>query len=289
MVDAGAPVFVLALHPRSGTNFLSDLLSAHPLVDRSPVPEDFIAERAGILSEYAENLVGKWEKYFDRGRLKREDYTADRLLCQFGQSLLAFIGQPNSERHMLLKTPALLDLPTLQRLFPTGQMLILLRDPRSIAESWLQSNFEDGASVESVGYRCAQNMRALERWLNSGNKMADRERLHFVRFEELARSPCSEYQKILERIGLPYNAEAVAYAEDPPIIGSSFGNQDHKRRHRSSTPTFAPRRRPQGFDPTCRWAHWSIHTHRRFNRVCGSIMARWGYAPITEQSHIIPE
>lgn len=286
MVKPGAPIFILAIHPRSGTNFLSDLMCAHPLVDRSPIPEDFIAERAGLLADYADTLVQRWEKYFQRGRLGRAEYTPDRLLAQFGQTLLRFIGEADPKQHLLLKTPALLDLATLQRLFPFGQMIVLLRDPRSIAESWLQAHFEERTSLEKVGYRWAQSVRALERELDPKNGRLDRERLHFVRFEQLSRDPANEYEKLLGALGLPPDPGAVAYAADPPVIGSSFGSGDTGGSWRGTRPNFTPTRRPEGFDPTCRWAHWSAVSHHRFNRVCGTVMARWGYAPVTEQTSI---
>lgn len=288
MVEIGAPIFVLAIHPRSGTNFLTDLLCAHPLVDRSPIPEDFLAERAGLLATYAEQLIERWEPFFQRGRIGRDDYTPDRLLAHFGQSLLQFAGGRNSKRHMVFKTPALLDLANLQRLFPSGQMIVLLRDPRSIAESWMHAGFDELASLEKVGYQWANTVRALERELDPQNGGVDRDRLHFVRFEQLARDPADEYAKLSNLIGLVPDADAFTYAADPPVIGSSFENTKDTRRGRGLRPTFTPKRRPQDFDPTCRWAHWSTNTHRRFNRICGTVMRRWGYLPVNEQVSVPP-
>ena len=212
MIDAGAPIFVLAPHPRSGTNLLWHLLSAHPAIDRSPVPEDYIAVQAHQLVEYAENLVSRWERFFASERLDRAEYRPDELLAEFGQGLINFVGPPKADRHLLMKMPTTVGLPDLQRLFPTGRMLILLRDPRSIAESWTHASFGYGSSLEDVGYRWATRMRALENWLDPEEPVLDRDRLHFVRFEQLAHDPAGEYERLLEALSLPLDPEAIAYA-----------------------------------------------------------------------------
>jgi protein-tyrosine sulfotransferase len=284
MINVGAPIFVLAPQPRSGTNMLSHLLSAHPSIDRSPVFEDFIGVNACELVDYAENLIGIWGKLAQNERLDWSKYTPDELLVDFGRSLLNFVGPPKPGRHLLLKSPTTEGLPNLQRLFPTGHMLILLRDPRSVAESWARANFEHGSSVEIVGRRWASRMRTLESWLKLEKPALDRARIHFVRFEDLARDPAREYARILEAIGLPLDADSISYAADPPVIGSSFGSEADTLSERRNRPDFAPQRRPDGFDPTVRWRDWSHQTHSRFNRTCGTIMRRWGYTPIRPNS-----
>jgi hypothetical protein len=127
-------------------------------------------------------------------------------------------------------------------------------------------------------------MRTLEGWLDPREPTVDRARIHFVRFEELARDPAGEYTRLLEAIGLPMDPEAIAYAADPPVIGSSFRSETRDQSQRGERPNFTPQPRPEGFDPTVRWTHWSPQTHSRFNRTCGTIMSRWGFAPIRPNS-----
>ena len=56
-----APIFILGITRRSGTNFLWKLLEQHPHVACIPtVAEDFTLEHADLLLRYADDTTAMW-------------------------------------------------------------------------------------------------------------------------------------------------------------------------------------------------------------------------------------
>src|SRR5258708_3907506 len=57
------PIFIQGVLPRSGTNFLWDLLLLHPdcTRGREPVNEDFFLEHSNHLTEFVEVVRGTWD------------------------------------------------------------------------------------------------------------------------------------------------------------------------------------------------------------------------------------
>lgn len=53
-------ILVLGIMPRSGTNYLYDLLLTHADCTASRVPEDFLVAQAHWLNGYVEAVHGKW-------------------------------------------------------------------------------------------------------------------------------------------------------------------------------------------------------------------------------------
>lgn len=277
MVGLHRPIFVLALKGRSGTNYLRDLISAHPDVFRSDIPEDFLMMRAGQLTDYADRLLREWQSHTWYERFDLEAYTADNLLERLGWAMLQFVGETDRPGRMILKTPYLGDLSAALRLFPSGKMLILLRDPRSIVESTMRSHWYNGASLEEQGSAWARSARYLENFLRDHQEAVRNGRIRLVRYEKLVRQPRQELTQLLDFLELSQDDHAISRADQSPVIGSSF-----LARTSSGDVDFRPVERPPNFDPVCRWSHWTPAQHRRFNRVCGAMMERWGYPMVTE-------
>ena len=54
------PIFILGITPRSGTNFLQDILCLHPDCGAGPVREDFLLHYADFIQNYISNLSHTW-------------------------------------------------------------------------------------------------------------------------------------------------------------------------------------------------------------------------------------
>ncbi|MEQ8604299.1 MAG: sulfotransferase [Marivibrio sp.] len=265
------PILIRALRGRSGTNHLADLLARHPDVALCEVAEDMLSFQAGKLVEYADGLFGVLSEIGRAQDLPPARRSADALTAGLGEALAAYLGAPAVPRP-LFKSPAFQDERAALRLMPTASLVVLLRDPRSIAESAVRAHWGQGRTPVAVGADWAKAARRLDRFLSDSADLTRAGRVHLVRFEALAERPRKTLAALLGQLDLAATAEVLDYAEAAPVIGSSYLPRDP-----SGLTDFRPQPRPEGFDPRTRWAHWGPKEHKAFNRVCGVMMERFGY------------
>ena len=57
------PIFILGIMPRSGTNYLWDLLRVHPACApaREPIREDFFIEESDDLLAFTRHVAERWD------------------------------------------------------------------------------------------------------------------------------------------------------------------------------------------------------------------------------------
>ncbi len=276
--ETPAPVLIVAPMGRSGTNFLRSVLVTHPDLYPAEVMEDYLTAGAGKLQDYADGVFKSW------ARIDSNNYTGpgtvgpDDMLAAIGNALLTFVGADKDPNlRPLMKTPAIGDLDVGLRVFPKANYLLLIRDPRSIAESFLQVQSEWNLSItlEQLASNWAGHMRALSRILADNQAAVSEGRIVIIRYEKLVSDPVTVANAALERIGLRPFPDEVARIADFPVVGSSFG-----ARTADGKVDFSPKPKPEEFDPTQRWAAWTPAQHQRFNRICGAFMKRWGYEPV---------
>ncbi|MGH8875642.1 MAG: sulfotransferase, partial [Acidimicrobiia bacterium] len=160
-------VFLLGVAPRSGTNFLEQLLALHP--DCSPgVPlrEDHVLHHSELLDAYVERLSDRWSRQPHWGvHAGLAEALRSHLGAGLSQFLRAQIEPPGlvdevpevmsdvhrlvkpSSRYLIAKTPRVSNLRNWLRYFPAAPAVILVRDGRSVAESTVRSW---GSNWESV-------------------------------------------------------------------------------------------------------------------------------------------
>ena len=90
------PIFILGIMPRSGTNFLHQLITLHPDCVASHVWEDFLIYPAPLLDAYAHALYSEWTPLTTE---KLEPVMAsplDTLFHHLGEGLLSFLEPQQS-------------------------------------------------------------------------------------------------------------------------------------------------------------------------------------------------
>ena len=105
MVGAGAnaPVLIFGLTPRTGTNYLWDLLRMHPACagGREPIREDFFVEHAGRLDDFVREVRGRWDPAWTS---TVDEGTVAELHAALGAGLLTFL-RTDDERRLVTKNP----------------------------------------------------------------------------------------------------------------------------------------------------------------------------------------
>ena len=221
--------------PRSGTTLLARMLGAHSQIYQraephliTPIahlgyyanvqkaPYDALnAEQA--IKEIVADLPGGEADYLDALRAYTDTLYA-RLLA---------LGP--GKRFFLDKTPAYaLVLPFLTKLYPRAHYVVLTRHPLAVLTSYVASFF-DGDYQVAVNHNpiLARYVPSLARLL--------RERpvpLVHVRYEDLVRDPETNFRRICDHLGIPFEPQAIAYGEQgdaPKGLGDPTGVARHTR------------------------------------------------------------
>src|SRR6516165_10939411 len=79
------PIILLSACPRSGSNYLENLLSLHPQCRRSKVPEDFFLANSDTLLTFCRSVADSWDDWW----LQHLGGTS-RLAMHIGTALLRF-------------------------------------------------------------------------------------------------------------------------------------------------------------------------------------------------------
>src|SRR5215471_14412350 len=100
----GAPVFIIGIMNRCGTNYLCDILRLHPAF-KPPrlVVEDYALKHSDLLIKYAEQTFRRW----GNGKIPLDEQTKARLVGALGGGIVSFLGeQLDTQYRILTKTPS---------------------------------------------------------------------------------------------------------------------------------------------------------------------------------------
>ena len=276
------PIFILGIMQRSGTNFLQDILCLHPDCGAGPVREDFLLHYADFIQNYISNLSHTW-----RGWIDDEEFT-NQLYHNIGNGLVSFLKQQTDEKwlniplkrepllshifkpspqRLVSKTPSVENLDCFFKLFPNCQLIIIVRDGRAVAESYVKSfnGYYEIAMCEWA--KAAQDI------LNfiENNQKENKKKYYVVKYEDLCNNNQEELLKIFDFLGLNPDLYSFKEADKSPVRGSSSFRGDDKSMHWKSV------KKTTEFNPNSRWSHWNQKLHQRFNWIAGEYLVKFGY------------
>jgi hypothetical protein len=259
-----APIHILGILPRSGTNFLSDLLCLHPdCAAPSPIYEDYFLAYADRLQDYVSRTARHWSSNSsETPRLKRD------MLAHLGAGLTSFLRARANAPRVVTKTPRVDRLHLFPDLFPNDYLLILVRDGRAVVESGIKS-FR--WNRESAIHHWAHAARTILRFAEQNN--ARKDRFLVVRFEDIVQDSDAAVRRILAFLRLDPARYDFSAMTALPVRGSSAV------RDKASSLHWEPVRRTKDFNPLDRWAHWGTARHERFNWIAGKYLPSLGYEP----------
>ena len=272
-----SPIFILGIFPRSGTNYLHDLLRMHPACESgsSVLEEDNFIFNAHSLLNFIEGVSRMWKQKWGAEQLNKEK---EALCSKLGEGLISFLSyQLESRKHLaenggpwkakrlvVTKTPSVNNLTLFFRLFPASSLLILVRDGRSVVESSVKT-FDH--PYDYVTRQWALAARSIQK-LHQPTK-----RYLIVRYEDLYGNVDLELRRIFEFLHLDPDAYDYRSAVDLPVRGSSILRGVSSSQKSSAWVAqgihWEPTQKPQNFNPIDRWRDWGRARHERFNWLAG--------------------
>lgn len=269
-------VFLLGIMPRSGTNFLAELLCRHPDCGATfHITEDFLLANAHHLETFVNSVHHSWSLLWG-------EYDAslkEPLLRALGHGLEQYLYEQTEadwlEAHRgsdtwpdtvkvrpkvrIARTPSVENLELFTRL-TDAKAIVIIRDGRSVVESGMRSFgwwFED----------------ALQRWASEAKRIIDvansSPQIYCVRYEDLLDDRPGELHKLFNFISVDPNL--YDYEAEVPVRGSStFFNKQQGINWHDTKPD-------ESFDPRQRWQHWSRSRRARFSWVAAKEMRGLGY------------
>lgn len=258
------PIFIHGVTPRSGTNFLWDLLLLHPSCGpgRSPIREDLFLEHVDHLLAFTSAVRRSWDPAWGTF----PDDLPDRFHGALGDGLISFLWV-DRERRLLTKSPSVRNLDRFFSFFPRARLLILVRDGRSVVQSCMATF---GWDFDTAAHRWARAADEIRRFDEQHRHRGLPYRI--VRYEDLVDDLDATLPGILEFLQLDREAFDFQAAARLPVRGSSvyFGaGRDSVH--------WEPVERDATFDPKVRWQAWAPELHQRFDWIAGRQLRQLGY------------
>jgi protein-tyrosine sulfotransferase len=257
------PIFIHGIMPRSGTNFLWDLLLLHPDCGpaRDPVREDLFLDHSDHLTAFVEEVWTAWDSRWG-------DFAPDlpeRMHAALGEGLVSFLWTDRGRR-LVTKSPSVRHLGRFFAFYPRARLLILIRDGRSVVQS----------SMDTFGWDFDRACRA---WADAADEIlrfqqartARPDRWRLVRYEDLVDDTEGQLRPILAFLGLDEAGYDFEAARSLPVRGSSvFGRQ-------GSAVHWEPVAKDATFAPNERWRSWPGERLERFDWLAGDQLRSLGY------------
>jgi protein-tyrosine sulfotransferase len=261
-----APIFVFGVMPRSGTNYLRDVIALHPDVCPEPgrLYEFPLLHTAGGASALLEEFLA----YFPRN--------AEVLGKLDGLALLAGawlreLQITAGERRVLLKSPHVQNLTLAPLIFPGAKALLCLRDGRDVVESTMRTFPRRSVARKTFSQLAWEWKLAAEAVLafDEGGRNWTPD-FQVVRFEDLVANPEHVVRRALDHLGLDAAVYPWGRLAHLPVRGSSRSHcEDDARWHAAE--------RPPDFTPVGRWTAWSGRRKAQFERIAGAALEQAGY------------
>lgn len=279
------PVFILGISERSGTNYLRDLLNLHPdLAATNIVFEDFLVAHSDLLIKYADMVRTRW---LLNKRIAEQIGQPDQAIARaLGNGLLELLYATSNQptlaaagfeepgaglptKRLLTKTPSVEQLPNIFRLFPTAQVIIVVRDGRAVVESGMKTFKWSFEKATHLWANAARTILEFDR-----QNRGPGQRYQIVRYEDLQGERTEQtLRQLLAFLNLDAGAYDFAGALNLPVKGSSeLGAKA------TDLTSWKPVEKPKDFNPLRRWEHWGPARHERFAWVAGAVMQQLGYS-----------
>ena len=261
--ERGPAIIIQGVMPRSGTVYIGELLRCHP--DLYVYPHQLWEFPALQLTE---NILDLQKKFLLGYKLNSNKLGQADFLPLVGASLMAYLYEPvPPPQRVLVKMPSVQYLSHFFSMFPSENLLILVRDGRDLVHSTLRTwpwlNF---FQVCLRWNRSAQMICETVEQLTT----AKRNGYWLAKYEDALQNPETFVQKACHYFNLDENRYPYEQIDHIRVIGSSKLENQGKV-------TWRHLKRPENFTPTEYWKEWSSIRKLIFKLIAGRSLIRLGY------------
>ncbi len=217
--DEPVPIFIVGM-PRSGTTLIEQILSSHPML--------FGAGELPLIGE----LVGKARAVLDLEDLE----TTSSALRMIGREYLDRVGElAPGARYVSDKMPGNYDhLGWIHLMLPNAKIIHAMRNPMDTCFSCFAMKFEQGHEycydLEALGRHYLRYREYMTHW----HAVLPPERILDVRYEEVIDDTEREARRILDYLGLPWDAACLDFHKNKRTVKTASVAQVRKPIYRSS-------------------------------------------------------
>ncbi len=260
------PILVLGVMPRSGTNFVRDLLALHP--DVAPDPDQLYEFPLIHAAENAVAFTRDFLRYFPKNKEVLDEYD---MLAMLSGAWFRELSAKSAGKHILLKCPHVQGLSLARYIFPNTKIILCLRDGRDVIDSTLNT-FSRRSITRKTFRQLTHEWRLGTEAIMTFSKGGSNENCDtiIVRYEDIFADPHVYTKKMLSHIGLKKDSFPWAEIDRLPVRGSSRSNAIEEKR-------WQPEVKSKDFSPVKRWALWSERKRARFDKLAGSALELAGY------------
>lgn len=264
--DGPAPVIVLGVMPRSGTNFVRDLISKHPAICADPgrlyefpllhagsAAQAFMDEFIAMFPRNSE-VLGRWDA-----------------LAMLSGAWMRELQLEAGQNHILLKSPHVQNLTLAPLIFPGAKIILCLRDGRDVVDSSLRTFSRWTPARKTFGQLAREWQLGTDAILSfAPDGVNHHPDITIVKYETLVTDPNKELTKLLNHTGLDAKNYPFETLSSMPVRGSS-------RSKSSEDDRWQPQEKSRDFNPVGRWSGWSTRQVSRFERIAGQTLKVAGY------------
>lgn len=265
-----APVFLIGIMMRSGTNYLADVLRVidPKLCLPRVLDEDFLLVHSDLLVDYTRRMHQKWMKL---PWIRNAAVLQNNLLREIGDGLLRVLREGvEPEKRLLAKTPSAINVDKFFSLFPDARLLILTRDGRDAVASAIASF--DYAPFDWWVREWARGANSILELTSGPAKSTRGSTWEIVRYEDLVTCPPPDVlRSVVDVLEVPCDRVEWPRIAEIPVRGSSQAVDVNGRLDWSSNKTI------KEFSPIGRWSNWNWRQRRQFNRIAGRQLSALGY------------
>lgn len=264
MTKNTAPIMVLALMQRTGTNFLTRLLRTHPdCAEPKTLLEDFLVSEFDQLEAYAQNLNARWNPIW--GAHER----LDELRARLGGAVSDFLEADNADpgKRLVVKAPSADGVEHAHRFLPDTPIVMITRTGPCVVESGMRSFGWDFEKASWLWKGAVEHLTAAQ----EARARDGAPPMTVVKYEELVTDLEPTLRRICDAVDLDPNGFDFDTLRAFPVYGSSTD------RGAEGDVNWNPVERPKAFDPLGRAKHWPAATFQRFDYLTNGLSRTLGY------------
>lgn len=263
------PIFLLAVSPRSGSNYLFRLLSRHPDICPTGITgEDFLLRYSDSLINHIDKVSGNWKESWGNSKQELQDCMAE------GWINFLLPEKIRDDQRLITKTPMPYGAENFFRLFPKGQLLIIIRNGPDAVESYQKTfdkSFEASVNNWALGARTILELR-------KNHAALENKSFKIVRYEDLYSNTSDSIKEIFSFLNLDPSKFDMEEALSQGVIGSSSQRDKGEEVSWKQEEVKSP-----DFDPTSRAKNWTNAERSRFDYLAGTEQAELGYSKLLER------